>query len=47
MTEEGLTKTDISFAGDYDLKHKCKCKQKTILPITMESLLCPTYSGIA
>lgn len=43
MTKEGLTKTDISSAEDNDLKHKRKCKQKTILPITMESL-CPTYS---
>jgi hypothetical protein len=47
MTKEGLTKTDILSAEDYDLKHKRKCKQNTILPITMELLLqvCPTYSG--
>lgn len=45
MTKEGLTKTDISSAEDYDIKHKRKCKKKT--SITTESLLCPSYSGIA
>lgn len=44
MTKEGLTKTDISSAEDYDIKHKRKCKKKT--SITMDSLLCPSYSGI-
>jgi len=41
--KEGLTKTDVSSAEDYDIKHKRKCKKKT--SITMESLLYPSYSG--